>query len=67
MKKKRKMIDREVFVQSGKKGGVATAKRGKKFYKEIGVLGAKVRWTKKKPLIEEVSKTEDGLEKAEMV
>lgn len=38
------MIPRSVFVQSGKKGGSRTAKRGKKFYQEIGKAGAVKRW-----------------------
>lgn len=67
MKKPKETISLEVFRKSGKKGGATTAKRGKKFYKEIGTKGAKVRWANKKTPVEEVLKTGDGLQKAEIV
>lgn len=47
-KNNKKTIDRDVFVKSGKKGGLSTAKRGENFYKEIGALGAMSRWGEKK-------------------
>lgn len=52
----KKLIDRDIFVQSGKKGGSTTALRGKNYYRNIGLKGSKIRWSK-------ITKTEDGLEK----
>lgn len=44
---KSKVYTKEFFQESGKKGGTATAKRGKDFYRKIGQLGGKTRWSKK--------------------
>ena len=57
----------DVFRKTGKKGGTTTAKRGKSFYKEIGTLGSKIRWQKKKEEGKSDSKNGDGLEKAGVV
>ena len=65
--KKKNLIDMDVFLKSGKKGGDKTAKRGRNYYQLIGSLGAKIRWDKKKATDEVVPKNEDGLQKAEIV
>ena len=43
-KKKEQLISLEVFKQSGRKGGFTTAKRGRKFYEQIGSKGGHARW-----------------------
>jgi len=65
--KKKQVIDRDIFVQSGKKGGATTALRGPNFYRNIGLKGSKIRWDKKKASDEAVSKTEDGIGKTGIV
>ena len=35
---------KEFLSTNGKKGGMKTAKRGKKYYSEIGKKGARKRW-----------------------
>ncbi len=57
--KKNNAIPRELFVEAGKRGGDKTAKRGKKFYKEIGTKGAKKRWSGGEKIDVEIPKSED--------
>jgi hypothetical protein len=49
--KNEKYISRDFFIKSGKKGGIETAKRGKKYYQSIGKKGSQMRWNKKDELI----------------
>ncbi len=67
MKKLKRKIDIEFFIEAGKRGGLTTAKRGKDFYKEIGAKGGKTRWAKKKAPVTETDELLIGLEKAGMV
>lgn len=46
MKVKKKEYTREDFVLWGKKSGAINKKKGKKYFSEIGKLGAKKRWSK---------------------
>lgn len=48
MKKVEDTISLDVFRNSGKKGGLSTAKRGRNFYVEIGKLGNLKRWDNSK-------------------
>lgn len=53
------VISLDFFRKSGKKGGSITAKRGKEFYKKIGLKGANKRWGLGKNMKEGVSKKDD--------
>ena len=47
MRKKKEVIDKEIFRQAGHKGGSNTAKtRTHDFYVGIGLKGASARWKK---------------------
>ncbi len=66
-KKAKSLIDRDIFVKAGKRGGITTAKRGKGFYRDIGLKGSKIRWENKKTSDEAIPKSGDGLEKTGIV
>lgn len=50
--KKKDIIDRNIFINSGKKGGTTTAKRGRGFYQAIGKKGGIKRWSNKAPKLD---------------
>lgn len=58
MARPKKLIDRKVFVEAGRKGGLETAKRGAKFYSKNGEKGMKSRWSKKKATNEVASSSD---------
>jgi hypothetical protein len=46
MADKKKEFTREDFIAWGKKSGAINKKKGKKYFSDIGKLGAKNRWKK---------------------